>query len=354
MKKSISFLLLLIICVSIFSFVVAEDDYTVKNSTITETGDFLSINISVPYFDGFKGADKVNKEIEVLVKNSIEDIRATATLMKEYHEENLDSSAVFWTQKAILDISYDYFLNKDLLSLQLNFSSYSGGAHGMYYVIPINVNTFTGEIYEFKDLFKSNSSVEVIEKKIIETMDKSPNNYFEDYDKVVKDKNGDFLFYIDGDKIVVYFTLYEIAPYAGGMHRFVFEGNELKELLKDEIYNSMKEEKSLDAIRFNGLSLSAQEVVLDDYVPMIPLRVVAESLGYKVDWNKKDGPTVAGKPLNDIEYKTIKGTSYVPMEYFTELLKENVSFGTSQYINTNNKNYDLIDSTIIRIFKETN
>jgi hypothetical protein len=223
----------------------------------------------------------------------------------------------------------------------------------MQFIVPITMNTSTGEFYTFKDLFKDNTkSIELIEKKLIETMDKSPDYYFEGYDKIVKDKKGDFSFYIDGNKLIVFFNLYDIAPYAGGIHRFEFEGNELKDILKDQVYNSMKGENSLDTIRFNGVSLSTQKSIFDDGIPMIPLRIVAESLDYKVDWNKKDGPTVAGKPLADIEYKTIKGITYVPLDYFTEVLKENVSLGSSLNINTNNRKYDLNDSTIIRVFHE--
>lgn len=355
MKKIVMLLLTLIFCFSQFNFVSANDNYFIINKTIKITEVFLDVDIMVPHFEGFSSADTINKDIKNLVADSIGEARITAKYMEELNNDNIKNGQDPWVSKVALDIGYDYFLNKDILSIQLNIYSYAGGAHGNYFIVPITVNTKTGEFYGFKDLFKDNNkSIETIENKLIQTMDKNPENYFAEYKKTVKAKKGDFNFYIDGNKLVVYFDLYDIAPYAGGMHHFVFEADELKGILKDEIYNSIKGAKSLGAIRFNGANLQSQNNILDyKNTPMIPLRVVAESLGYKVDWNRKDGPLIGNKPLLGIDYIIKKGVTYVPLQYFTEVLKENVSLGSLQYINTNKTKYNLTDITIIRIFDDS-
>lgn len=352
MKKIMSFVIALLICVSQFSFVSAENNYTVKNSIITKSEKFLDINISVPYFEGFVGADNINKTIKDIVEDSIAEAKAGALSLKELNEENIKKGDQSLVWESVLDMSYDYFLNKDILSLQLNNYTYSGGAHGMSYIIPITMNIKTGEFYEFKDLFKDNKSfTEKIENKLIKTIDKNPENYFPEYEQSIKDKNGDFNFYIDGDKIIIYFDLYDIAPYASGIHHFSFRADQLKDMLKDEVYNSIKDAKPLRGILFNGKNYKSENIILgDEGTPIIPLRVVAESLGYKVSWNKKDGATVDGKPLKDVRFKIDSGTTYVPLQYFTETLTENVSFGSSLYIDTSKAEYDLNENIIIRVF----
>ena len=352
MKKFMSVMIALLICVSQFSFVSAENNYTIKNSIIKKSENYLDINISVPYFEGFMGADKINKTIKDIVANSISDANMGALSLKELNEQNIKNGEESFVWESVLDMSYDYFIAKDILSIQLNNYTYSGGAHGMYYIIPITMNIKTGEIYELKDLFKDNKPFkEKFENKLITLIAKNPENYFPEYEQSIKDKNGDFNFYIDGNKIIVYFDLYDIAPYSSGIHHFSFKADQLKDILKDEVYNSIKDAKSLEGILFNGKNYKSEKIILDDEgTPMIPLRIVAESLGYKVNWNKKDGATVDGKPLKDVKSKTDNGTIYVPLQYFTETLKENVSFGSSLYIDTSKTEYNLNENIIIRVF----
>jgi hypothetical protein len=352
MKKIMSIVIALLICVSQFSFVLAENNYTIKNSIITKSEKFLDINVSVPHFEGFVGADKINKTIKNIVAESIDDAKVGGKALKELNEENIKNGEESLVWESVLDMSYDYFLNKDILSVQLNNYTYSGGAHGMSYIIPLTINIKTGEIYEFKDLFKDDKPFKQrFENKLIKTIAKNPENYFPEYEQSIKDKNGDFNFYIDGDKIIVYFDLYDIAPYASGIQYFSFKADELKDMLKDEVYNSIKDVKPLEGILFNGINYKSQKIILDDEsTPMIPLRVVAESLEYKVNWNRKDGPTIDGNTLQDVKSKIDNGITYVPLQYFTEVLKENINFGSRIYIDTSKDEYNLNENILIRVF----
>ena len=62
----------------------------------------------------------------------------------------------------------------------------------------------------------------------------SDTNY-EDYMKSLP-LDGNYNYYIDGDKLVVYFGLYDIAPYAAGLRHFTIDSSEIKDILKKEIY----------------------------------------------------------------------------------------------------------------------
>ena len=112
-----------------------------------------------------------------------------------------------------LNMTYDYVRLGEILSVQLNIDSYSGGAHDISQVLSITSNTSTGEIYEFKNLFKEDADYNsVITNLILHEIEKDPEVYFPNYEETIISKNGNYEFYIDGDKLVVYFGLYDIAP----------------------------------------------------------------------------------------------------------------------------------------------
>lgn len=62
----------------------------------------------------------------------------------------------------------------------------------------------------------------------------------------VKNYKNEFEFYINGDQLVVFFSLYDITAYAGGIQYFDMDAEELKELLKPEIYEAMKGAVAID------------------------------------------------------------------------------------------------------------
>ena len=228
-----------------------------------------------------------------------------------------------------LDMTYDYVKLDEILSLQLNIYSYSGGAHGTSILKSITSNTSTGEIYGFKDLFKDGVDYDqVIMSLILKKIEKDPESYFPDYEETIMTKDGNYEFYIDGDKLVVYFGLYDIAPYAAGIRHIIIDSEDIKDILKNEVYNSIKDGKERGPISYNGKDINSnKETINDDYTILIPLRVISETLGYEVDWNKEDGAIVAGIPVTITPQKVIDGTTYVPLSYFKDELCENVSLG---------------------------
>lgn len=60
------------------------------------------------------------------------------------------------------------------------------------------------------------------------------------------DYDGNYSFLINGDELIVYFQLYEIAPYVAGMQSFSFSENELESFLKPEIANAMEGQDPVD------------------------------------------------------------------------------------------------------------
>lgn len=303
----------------------ADDGFLAKQSVIKFDEGLCSINITVPYFEGFKGADEINTKIRNLVVDYIGETRATATLLHKGKEEAIKNGEPF-NARSTLDIYYDYSMDGNILSVQLYIDTYSGGAHGMSFINSLTANISTGEIYNFRNLFKEgNAGTKLIDELIISSIKKNPEIYFNSAPQTVLEKNGEFNFYLNGNKLIIYFDLYEIAAYSSGIPQFQIELDQIKDFLKDDIYNSIKDGTERGSISYNGKDIKSNHKILEQDTPLIPLRDMAEAMGYKVSWNKNDGATIEGKGAirNDSQF-VIDGVTYVPFQLFKDTLGENI------------------------------
>lgn len=329
MKRKVSILLLLVLLVTFVPHGFAEDNFSVSHTIVQSEDDVKSIDAVLPIFEGFNGADEINEEVLNIALGAIGEANAFAKSMLPIKKELLEKGEVAASIVVDLDMTYDYVKLGDILSTQLDIYSYYGGAHGTSQVISITANTSTGEIYEFKDLFKEGSDYNtVITDLILEEIDRTSEWYFPDYKETIIGKEGNYEFYIDGDKLVIYFGLYDIAPYAAGIRHFIIDSEDIKDILIEEVYNSIREGKERGHINYNGKDIDSDEgVIQDNNTILLPLRSIAEALGYDVDWNKNDGAIVDGKPVFVESLVIIEDTTYVPLSYFRDSLGERVSLG---------------------------
>lgn len=118
-------------------------------------------------------------------------------------------------------VTYNLGFNKNyILSIPITLYKFTGGAHGMTYIVPYNYDLITGKKLNLKDIFKSGVNYEkIINNYIFDKISKDPQNYFS-ADDGFSDINDDEQFYIDNDGLVIYFPLYEIAPYSSGIPKF--------------------------------------------------------------------------------------------------------------------------------------
>jgi len=203
-----------------------------------------------------------------------------------------------------------------------NTYSYSGGAHGTSFIDSFTTNTKTGEIYTFSSLFNQKSSYKkVVVNKINSMIDKQKDLYFENAKKTVANKNTDFEFYVDGGNLVIYFSLYDLRPYAGGIPKFTIAAKDLKGLLKDEGFTRIINAKPLTKNRLNGTSADFKTFYKNN-VLMVPLRYFAEALGYSVSWDYKKGVSIAGGYIKAMSTPTIKTNRKKHLSSFYHLLNQ--------------------------------
>lgn len=118
------------------------------------------------------------------------------------------------------DFSVEFY-KKNLLVLELDGYEYPfGAAHGMPTRAYPHIDMVSGRFYELKDLFKPNSSYVKVLSDIIGEQIKTDPQYeyvFPDTYKGISENHG---FYIDENNLYIYFTPYEIAPFAAGFPTF--------------------------------------------------------------------------------------------------------------------------------------
>ncbi|MBP3906402.1 MAG: DUF3298 domain-containing protein, partial [Peptostreptococcaceae bacterium] len=130
--------------------------------------------------------------------------------------------------------NYKTTYNKNnILSIPLTMYEFTGGAHGLTNIKNFNYDLVTGKELKLEDLFKANSNYkEFINKHIEEEIVKQPEIYFQGQDgfSSIKD-NQDF--YISDEGIVIYFSLYDIAPYSSGIPMFTITWDEIIDYLEN-------------------------------------------------------------------------------------------------------------------------
>ncbi len=212
--------------------------FAVEGQSIKESADYLEINVSFPFLSGFDAAEEINREIEESIAAARAEVEDAASYM-EADESKL---------KAGLHSNYLYTKNGDIVSLWMMFDNYTGGAHGLYWIEPYTFNLATGERYEFSDLFlEGKASALLVSDMITEKIKENPELYFESAVETIGNYETEFQYYINGNQISVFFPLYDITAYAGGIQFFDFDAEELKSILKPEIYEAIKDAAPISA-----------------------------------------------------------------------------------------------------------
>lgn len=215
----------------------SKESFSVAHETTAESDEYLEINLDLPALSGFETAPEINKMIAKSMDAAKKEVEEAAESMKE---------AGGGAAKAGLGSSFQYSQSGDIVSLWIMWSNYTGGAHGLYWIEPYTFNISTNEIYQFQSLFQKGKDLSMITDKILSEITESQDYYFPEAKETVKNYKGGYPFYINGNKITVFFSLYEIAPYAAGIRYFEFDAEELKELLKPEIYNAIKDTEPVE------------------------------------------------------------------------------------------------------------
>jgi len=219
---------------------MVQTDYIVANvdtQTITNKNKYINSIINVPII--ITENKSVEKSINNRITNEImEFYNKSKAKAENYLKNNIDNELKF-----IANTNFEVKKNSNnMLSIIVTYTKYSGGVHNEYENRGYNVYMPNGQFLNLSDLFKDNvdyKSVinDEIRRQIEELVKKNPENGQIYQFSTIKDNQK---FYIQDDNLVIFFDLYEIAPYPAGIPEFKINIKTISHILKDEYIDVFK------------------------------------------------------------------------------------------------------------------
>ncbi|NLB41877.1 MAG: DUF3298 and DUF4163 domain-containing protein [Clostridiales bacterium] len=222
MKKILCALLvaLMFVLIPFQGFAHGKSNLEIVSKVNEGSNKYMNWSLTTPQVKGLKNRSverSINKQFRNDVNNFKKEVLAMA---KEAYKESQETGFPFNPFQAYTE--YDlHLLKPKLLSLTMNVYQFTGGAHGFTVKKAYNYNLKTGKELGYQDIFKDCDYKSVIIARVSEEIRRDPEIYFDDALDTVKNFTDDQPFYITKEGIVVYYGLYEIAPYAAGIREFL-------------------------------------------------------------------------------------------------------------------------------------
>ena len=196
-----------------------DQEITITDLVTKEDQEALKVDMVFPLVQCMQ-----DKQVEEKINQIIqEDVHNFKNRLQAESEEYLQSarSEGWEIRKYIVTTHYIVHYQKDdLLSLSVFYYSYTLGAHGHTLQRAYNFNLENGKEILLGDILKEKKDdVDIINQEIKRQMALNPQEYFSDF-SVFQSISQEQPFYLIEDGIVIYFGLYEIAPYASGIRYF--------------------------------------------------------------------------------------------------------------------------------------
>ena len=194
-------------------------EITITDLVIKEDHKALKVDIVFPLVQGIK-----DKQVEEKINQTIQkDVLNFKEMLQTYSEEYLQGAKEEgWEIRKYEAFAYYivHYQKDDLLSLSVFYYSYTLGAHGHTLQRAYNFNLENGEKILLSNILKEKKDyVDVINQEIKRQIELNPQEYFTEW-SVFQSISEEQPFYLIEDGIVVYFGLYEIAPYSSGIRYF--------------------------------------------------------------------------------------------------------------------------------------
>ncbi|WP_027623066.1 PdaC/SigV domain-containing protein [Clostridium lundense] len=208
-----------------------KSETLITSKAIKTKANGIEVDIKIPVINGLKDK-KVQDKINVDLEKASMEYKSTVESEAEFAKKE-----GYFNNNFSIHSDYKIHYNKgNLLSITISSYIYTGGAHGMTYVTNFNIDTKSGENVSLKDFFSPNENyVDIINKAVRDKIASTPNYYFEDIVQRFKGILPDQPFYIENDNVVVYFGLYELAPYAAGIQEFKVPFKSFKNGVKTDL-----------------------------------------------------------------------------------------------------------------------
>lgn len=163
-----------------------------------------------------------NKQAEFKINEAIITLLNKMLIDQDYYNQNLVELIAYFEIKNN---------QRGILSLNLIVYSFTGGAHGMTVVKSLTFDTKTGKQYALHELFKENSPyIKELSSIISNDIKKWNVDVIEPFKEIQPDQD----FYIADTSLIIYFQLYELAPYYWGFPYFPIAILNIQDIIKKD------------------------------------------------------------------------------------------------------------------------
>lgn len=195
-----------------------ESKLEFKEKSVVKNFDYLKEDIKIPQLVDGKNENKI-KLINTKISNDI--------LPKVEEAEKISKEYFDGVEKQIPTFPYEvysrYTISEDndlIISLYNDYYEYLGGAHGVTTRTSYTIDKKKEELITLKNLFiEGYNYIDIINKEIKTQISANPENYF-DSGSSFKGIDENQNFYISDDNLIIYYQLYDIAPYVFGIPEF--------------------------------------------------------------------------------------------------------------------------------------
>lgn len=222
-----------------------NDMFIIEEKIESENSEFFKSDIKYPYLkvkDEYNNKkDKNNDVIKIInneILNTIKDFKSNVKKGSKEYKEMYDKYSnkeknIKYQYEAVSKYEITYNKN-NILSIPITMYEFTGGAHGLTNIKTFNYDLKTGKQLNLEDLFKLNSNYkDIINTHIEKKIKENPTIYFGVANNEFKGIRDNQEYYMSEEGIVIYFSLYEIAPYSTGIPMFTITWDEIINYLEN-------------------------------------------------------------------------------------------------------------------------
>ena len=229
MKKIFNLIFIFFIVMTIFlnvnNMVLTQESkevnqkLTVSDLKICEEHEAINIDMVIPVIEGMEDK-QVEKKINQLIQEYAYNFKEELQIGSEEYLKGAKKEGWRIGKYQALSCYIVHYQSKNVLSVSVFYYRYTLGAHGHTLQKVYNLNLQNGEIISLPVLLKDMEDYKkIINREIKKQIKLNPQIYF-DNGEIFKTISDDQTFYIIEDRIVIFFGLYEIAPYSSGIRYF--------------------------------------------------------------------------------------------------------------------------------------
>lgn len=193
---------------------------SINTRTIQNQSENMKTSLMVPAISGLADQEVESALNDRWLGEAQEFAEGLAAGLEAYVEDRENVGAPVFPYEVMT--SYQVMTLEDsFLSMYIDYYQYTGGAHGMTERIAYNIDLATGADIALADLFTTDYEYkEAIDQFIQKEITNRPGDFFPSGDMGFNGISDEQPFYLTDSKLVIYFSLYEIAPYAAGFPEF--------------------------------------------------------------------------------------------------------------------------------------